>query len=169
MPRTNDQIRAKEVRLVDNEGTMVGIVPLEEAKSKAEEAELDLIEVSPKAEPPVCKILDFGKYRYEAKKRANEAKKKQKVTHLKEIKFRPNIGKNDFENKLKHIVKFVEAGDKVKISLRFRGREIVHDDIGQELFDRIIEATQDKAKLEVKPKMEGKQMMMILAPVSSKK
>jgi translation initiation factor IF-3 len=147
---------------------MVGIVSLYEALSKAEKASLDLVEISPQAEPPVCKMMDFGKFKYEAKKKSQEAKKKQKVTSIKEVKFRPNIGQNDFDVKVRSIIKFVENGDKVKVSLWFKGREIVHNELGMQLFNKIIDATAEYAKVESEPKMEGKQMMMMLAPGGTK-
>ncbi len=141
---------------------MVGIVSFPEALSAAINVGLDLVEISPQADPPVCKILDFGKFKYEAKKKIQEAKKKQKVIVLKEIKFRPNIGIGDFEVKMRSIIKFLDEGDKVKISLTFKGREIVHNDIAMTLFKRIIEAAGEHAKLELEPKLEGRQMMMIM-------
>jgi translation initiation factor IF-3 len=143
---------------------MVGVVPLVEALRRAEVARLDLVEISPQAEPPVCKILDFGKYKYDIKKRLQDSRKKQKVVSLKEVKFRPNIGQNDFEVKMRSIEKFLNEGDKVKVSLWFRGREMAHAEIGRQLFDRILEAVGENAKLELAPKMEGKQIMMILVP-----
>ncbi len=163
-PRANREIRSQQVRLVDENGEMVGVVRIDEALRRVDSAGLDLVEISPQAEPPVCKILDFGKFKYEAKKRTNDAKKKQKITVLKEVKFRPNIGQNDFEVKVRHIEKFLSEGDKVKISLWFKGREIVHNELGMQLFQRIIAAVGENAKLELEPKMEGKQMMMIMVP-----
>lgn len=143
---------------------MVGIVSFPEALSAAINVGLDLVEISPQADPPVCKILDFGKFKYEAKKKIQEAKKKQKVIVLKEIKFRPNIGIGDFDVKMRSILKFLDEGDKVKISLTFKGREIVHNDIAMTLFKRIILAAGEHAKLELEPKLEGRQMMMIMVP-----
>ncbi|MEY3197168.1 MAG: Translation initiation factor [Pseudomonadota bacterium] len=163
-PKANRDIRAREVRLVGADGEMIGVVSIEEAMRKASEAGLDLVEISPQAEPPVCKILDFGKYKYESKKRLQDSKKKQKVVVLKEVKFRPNIGQHDFDIKVRHIEKFLAEGDKVKVSLWFRGREIVHNEIGAELFKRIIEVVGDKSKLELEPRLEGKQIMMIMVP-----
>lgn len=160
-PRANREITADQVRLVAENGDMIGVVSLADAFSMAEKAKLDLVEISPQSKPPVCKILDFGKYKYESKKRNQDAKKKQKTISLKEIKFRPNIGQNDFDVKLKKIIKFLEGGDKVKVSLWFRGREMAHTDVGKELFGRVIEAVGDNGKLELEPKMEGKQMMMV--------
>ncbi len=163
-PKANKEIKAKEVRFVDENGDMIGVMSIQDALSRAERAGLDLVEISPQAEPPVCKLLDFGKFKYEAKKKVQEAKKKQKVTGIKEMKFRPNIGLSDFDVKVRNIIKFLEQGDKVKVSLWFKGREIVHNELGLQLFHRIIEATTEVAKVEVDPKMEGKQMMMMLAP-----
>ena len=162
-PKANREIRAQSVRLVGADGAMIGVVTLSEALSAALTAGLDLVEISPQAEPPVCKILDFGKFKYEAKKKSHDAKKKQRTVVLKEMKFRPNIGVGDFDVKLRNIIKFLDEGDKVKISLQFKGREIVHNEIAKELFARIIEAVGDKAKLELEPKLEGKQMMMVMS------
>ncbi len=160
----NREIKAMQVRLVGADGEMVGVVKLYEALAAAAQANLDLVEISPQAEPPVCKIMDFGKYKYESKKRIQESRKKQKVVSVKEIKFRPNIGQGDFEVKLRSIKKFIEAGDKVRISLWFRGREIVHSEIGMSLFEKITSSLEDIAKVELEPKMEGKQILMILVP-----
>jgi len=163
-PRANREIKSMQVRLIDEDGNMLGVVSIREAIEKAERAGLDLVEISPNAEPPVCKILDFGKYKYETKKRVQDAKKKQKVVILKEMKFKPNIGKGDFDVKIRKIKEFLEEGDKVKISLWFKGREIVHNEIGMRLFERIISSLGDAAKLEFEPKMEGKQIMMVVVP-----
>jgi translation initiation factor IF-3 len=141
---------------------MIGVVSLEVAMKKAVEKNLDLVEMSPQAEPPVCKILDFGKFKYEAKKKANEARKKQKIVELKEIKLRPNIGQNDYEVKLRSVIKFISDGDKVKITLRFRGREMAHQDIGLNLLQRLQQDVIDIAKAELPPKLDKKQMLMIL-------
>ena len=143
---------------------MIGVVSLQEAVAKASAAGLDLVEISPTAEPPVCKILDFSRYKYDAKKRQQEAKKKQKKIVLKEMKFKVNIGSGDFNVKMVKIRKFLETGDKVKVSLWFKGREIVHKDKGQVIFDKIIEALGDIAKIDMDPKMEGKQIIMVLSP-----
>lgn len=164
LPKANRDIRAKEVRLVGVDGEMLGIMSIFDALKQAEIAALDLVEISPQAEPPVCKIMDYGRFKYESKKKMQESRKKQKVIALKEVKFRPNIGQHDFEIKVRHINKFLSAGDKVKVSLWFRGREIVHNEIGKVLFQRIIESVGESAKLELEPKMEGKQMMMIMVP-----
>ncbi|MES2215401.1 MAG: translation initiation factor IF-3 [Pseudomonadota bacterium] len=163
-PRANKEIRAAQVRLVDEQGEMLGIVRLDEALLAAAKVSLDLVEISPQAEPPVCKIMDFGKYKYESKKRLQDSRKKQKTISIKEIKFRPNIGQGDFNIKVRNIRKFLEEGDKVRISLWFRGREIVHNELGMQVFQRILVELEDIAKTELEPKMEGKQMLMILVP-----
>lgn len=166
--RINDQIRSSQVRLVDAEGNMVGVVSLEEALHAAEKAGLDLVEVSPGASPPVCKILNYGKFKYEAQKKANEARKKQKVVQIKEIKIRPTIDTHDFEIKMKKVHEFLQEGDKVKITIRFRGREMMYRDQGALRMEQIKELTKDVAKVEFAPRMEGSQMMMILGPAAGK-
>ena len=153
-----------QVRLVGEDGEMIGVVAIDDALKQARAKSLDLVEISPQAEPPVCKIMDFGKYKYDQKKRAQEAKSKQKAASLKEVKFRPNIGQNDFEVKLRQMRKFLEAGDKVKVTLRFKGREVVHNDVGMNLFARIQEELVDIAKTDIEPKLEGKQILMMLIP-----
>jgi translation initiation factor IF-3 len=163
-PKANREITAPKVRLVDDEGEMIGVVTLQEALKLALEKGLDLVEISPNADPPVCKILDFGKFKYEAKKKAQEAKKKQKVVEIKEIKIRPNIGQNDYDVKMRSMQKFLAEGDKVKITLRFKGREITHQEIAFKLFDQIKEDLQELCKIETSPRMEGRQMLMIIAP-----
>jgi translation initiation factor IF-3 len=163
----NDQITSQEVRLVDQDGEMVGVMNIEEALQAAEDAGLDLVEVSPGAKPPVCKILDYGKYKYEAQKKANEAKKKQKVIQIKEIKMRPTIDTHDFEIKMRKVREFLEKGDKVKITIRFRGREMMHKDRGAARMEQIRELLAEEAKVEFHPKMEGMQMLMILSPAMS--
>ena len=153
------------MRLIDENGDMIGVVSISEALNAAKAVDLDLVEISPNAEPPVCKILDFGKYKYEIKKKTNDAKKKQKTVELKEIKIRPNIGQNDYDVKLRNIDKFLKEGNKVKISLRFKGREITHADIGMKLFDKIKEDVFEICKIEFGPKLESnKSILMILAP-----
>jgi translation initiation factor IF-3 len=147
---------------------MLGIVDIEEALAVALRAGLDLVEISPNAEPPVCKVLDFGKFKYESKRRLIESRKKQKVTVVKEMKFKPNIGQGDFETKLRKIKEFIEEGDKVKISLWFRGREIVHSEIGMKLFERILEGLGEDVKVESEPRLEGKQITMMIAPAAQK-
>ena len=151
------------MRLVDENGEMVGVVSLREALSRASSVNLDLVEVSPDAKPPVCKILDFNRFRYESKKRLHDAKKKQVKVSLKEMKFKVNIGPGDFDVKVTKIRKFIESGNKVKVSLWFKGREIVHKDKGMEVFSRIIENLGELAKMEQSPKMEGKQIIMMLS------
>lgn len=143
---------------------MVGVVSLREGLEMAAEVGLDLVEVSPNAEPPVCKILDYGKYKYEAQKKKAEARKKQKVIEVKEIKLRPNIDDNDYDVKMRAMRKFIEDGDKVKVTLRFRGREMAHQDLGMKVLDRVRENLDDLAKVEQHPKMEGRQMVMVMAP-----
>jgi len=143
---------------------MIGVVSLDEAMRQAKDAGLDLVEISPTAEPPVCKILDFSRYKYDAKKKLQEAKKKQKKTALKEMKFKVNIGQGDFDVKMNKIRGFLEEGDKVKISLWFKGREIVHRDKGDELFAKIIAGLEGLAKIDAEPKMEGKQIIMVVSP-----
>jgi translation initiation factor IF-3 len=152
------------VRLVDANGEMVGVVSLRDALIAAEEAGLDLVEVSPNADPPVCKILDYGKFKYEAQKKANEARKKQKVIEVKEIKLRPGIDEHDYEIKMRNVKRFLEEGDKVKITLRFRGREMAHQDLGMNVLVRVRDEVEELAKVEQMPKLEGRQMVMILAP-----
>ena len=163
-PRTNRDIRARTIRLIDENGEMIGIVGVFEGLRLAEEAGLDLVEVSPNAEPPVCKILDAGKYKYELQKRANEAKKKQKVIEIKEIKLRPNIGQHDYEIKMRQVKSFLEDGDKVKLTLRFRGREMAHQDIGYQLLQRAHRDIEEIAKVEQMPRLEGKMMVMMVSP-----
>jgi len=166
-PRINSDIRADEVRLVDSEGNMKGVVKIDEALKLAEEEGLDLVEVSPNAEPPVCKILDYGKYKYEQQKKANEARKKQKTVDVKEVKMSPRIEKNDYDVKMRNATRFLKSGNKVKVSMRFRGREMAHQDIGRDLFAQMIEELGELATVELKPKFEGRQMIMILAPAST--
>ena len=163
-PRANERIRVPQVRLIDHNGDNHGIVDTDEARRIAEEAGLDLVEVSPSADPPVCKVLDYGKYKYEAQKKANAARKKQKTQDVKEIKMRPGIDTHDYETKMKAANKFLDAGDKVKFTLRFRGREMAHQDIGMNILKQVEEDLVDVAKTEAKPKMEGRQMVMVVAP-----
>ena len=163
-PRVNHQINVPQVRLVREDGTMVGVVPTREAISMAADAGLDLVEVSPNATPPVCKILDFGKFKYEEQKRKNEARKKQKVIEVKEIKLRPGIDTHDYDVKMRSIHRFLEEGDKVKVTMRFRGREMAHGELGMAVLRRVQEQTAEMAKIEAHPRMEGRQMLMVLAP-----
>ncbi len=157
-------ITSPQVRLVDENGEQVGVVAIADALRRAEDAGLDLMEVSPNADPPVCKILDYGRFRYEAQKKKNEARKKQKVIEVKEIKMRPNIDTHDYEVKMRAIHRFIDDGDKVKVTMRFRGREMVHQDLGKQVLDRVREEMEEKAKVEQFPKIEGRQMTMVMAP-----
>ncbi len=163
-PRINRQINIPSVRLVDHNGNMVGVVATAEAIKMAEAVGLDLVEVSPAASPPVCKILDYGKYKYEVQKKAHEARRKQKVIVVKEIKLRPTIDKHDLEIKMRHVLEFIEEGDKVRISMRFRGREMDHMNIGYQVLDRIQEQLKEIAKIESAPRSEGKQIVMLVGP-----
>jgi translation initiation factor IF-3 len=163
-PRINREIRAREVQLIDSEGKNHGAVPLVAALEMAEAAGLDLVEIAPNSEPPVCKILDYGKYRFLEQKKAAEARKKQKIVEVKEIKLRPGIDEHDYDVKMKAVRRFFEEGDKVKVTLRFRGREIAHQDIGYRLLTRVKAETASLAKVELEPSMEGRQMIMVLAP-----
>ncbi len=160
----NGSIRAQQVRCIDPDGVQLGVLDTREAILKAEEFGLDLVEVQPNVDPPVCKILDYGKYKYEAQKRANEARKKQKIIEVKEIKLRPNIDEHDYQVKMRNVVKFLSGGDKVKVTLRFRGREMAHQELGANVLTRVREETEEIAKIEAMPKMEGRQMIMVLAP-----
>ena len=162
--RINEMINSRSVRCIDPDGEQLGILSIDEAMNKAEELGLDLVELQPNADPPVCKILDYGKHKYQAQKRANEARKKQKIIEVKEIKLRPNIDQHDYQVKMKAVRKFIDGGDKVKITLRFRGREMAHVELGTDLLSRVQEDIDDFAKIESMPKMEGRQMTMILAP-----
>jgi translation initiation factor IF-3 len=162
--RINDRIEVPEVLLIDEAGNMVGVVPLAEALERAENAGLDLVEVSPSADPPVCKILDYGKFKYETQKKANAARKKQRVIEVKEIKMRPNIDDNDYNIKMRKIYQFLGEGDKVKVTLRFRGRELAHQDLAMNLLTRLRDEVGEQAKIEQFPRMEGRQMVMIMAP-----
>jgi translation initiation factor IF-3 len=166
-PRVNQHIRVPEVRLIDENGEMIGVVTVDEGIRRARAVGLDLVEISPTAKPPVCKILDYGKYKYEQQKKAHEAKKKQKIVHIKEVKLRPNIDTHDLEIKLKQVVKFLDAGDKVKITLRFRGREMAHQEIGMRLLDKVKEQLADKIRIEHQPSFEGRQVIMVVAPAKS--
>tara|TARA_B100000029_G_scaffold501790_1_gene575927 strand:+ start:457 stop:975 length:519 start_codon:yes stop_codon:yes gene_type:complete len=163
-PRVNDMIDVPEVRLIDHNGENVGVVSFENALEMAEQAELDLVELSPNASPPVCKILDFGKYKYEAQKKANVARKKQKTIEVKEIKMRPGIETHDYDVKMRSIQRFITDGDKVKVTLRFRGREMVHQDRGMNVLQRVREDLDEIAKVEQFPKMEGRLLTMVVAP-----
>lgn len=162
----NEGIIADEIRLIDAEGNALGVMSVKEGLMKAEEAGLDLVEVSPNAAPPVCKILDYGKYKYEQQKKASEARKKQKVTDVKEVKIRPGIEKHDYDVKMRNARRFLEKGDKVKVTMRFRGREMAHKDIGFDLLKRMQDELADVGKVDLQPKMEGRQVIMVLSAVS---
>jgi len=163
-PRINGQIRNESIRLIDAKGGMIGVVAVREALRQAEAAGLDLVEISPNAEPPVCKIMDYGKYKYEAQKKAAEQRKKQKVIVVKEIKLRPTIDKHDLDVKIRAVHGFIEDGDKVKFTLKFRGREIAHQEFGYKVLDQIKAELGDSVKVEIHPRMEGRQMVMMVAP-----
>ena len=162
-PRVNERIIADEIRLVGDDGEMIGVVSVEEGLKKADEAGLDLVEVSPNAKPPVCKILDYGKYKYEEQKKAAEARKKQKTVDVKEVKIRPGIEEHDYQVKMRNARKFLTNGDKVKVTMRFRGREMAHQHIGMDLLKRMIEELADVGKVDLEPKMEGRQIIMVLS------
>jgi translation initiation factor IF-3 len=163
-PRINDQIESPTVRLIDQRGEMVGVVSLHQGLQMAYDAGLDLVEVSPNASPPVCKLLEFGKFKYEQQKKQNEQRKKQKVIQVKEIKMRPGIDDHDYDVKKRAMLRFLEEGDKVKITLRFRGREMVHQELGAQVLDRVKADLGELAKVEAQPRMEGRQMTMVVAP-----
>ncbi len=163
-PRVNEDIRSPQVRLIDEEGEMQGVMTAREAIQRAYSVGLDLLEISPNADPPVVKILDFGKFKYEQQKKRNEAKKKQKVIEIKEIKVRPNIDENDYQVKMRAMKSFIDEGDKVKVTLRFRGREMAHQDIGIRVLERIRAELDPLTKVEQMPKMENRQMVMVLSP-----
>jgi translation initiation factor IF-3 len=163
-PRINDEIRVPQVQLVDQTGENRGIVDTEEARQLAEEAGLDLVEIAPNSQPPVAKILDYGKYKFQAQKKAAEARKKQKTVEVKEIKMRPSIDTHDYDVKMKAARRFLDEGDKVKMTLRFRGREMAHQELGLQLLFRVRDDLTEMAKVEAEPKLEGRQMIMILAP-----
>jgi translation initiation factor IF-3 len=167
-PAINGEIRAREVRLVDQDGKQAGIVPLRDALAAAEAVELDLVELVPDAEPPVCRIMDYGKYVFEQKQQKKEAKKKQHQVQIKEIKLRPGTEDADYQVKLRAVIRFLEDGDKAKITLRFRGREMAHQDIGARVLERLKADLEELAQVEQMPKMEGRQMVMVLAPKKKK-
>ena len=163
-PRTNQDIRVPRVLLIDQNGEKQGEMPTSAALEAAEEAGLDLVEIVPNANPPVCKIMDYGKFRFQEQKKKNEARKRQKVVELKEIKLRPNIDTHDYDVKAKAMHRFFDEGDKVKVTLRFRGREMAHPELGMKLLNKVQEDFDEVAKVEYAPRMEGRQMIMILAP-----
>jgi len=163
--RRNERIRIPKVRVVDDDGEQLGVMATRDALDRAREKGLDLVEVAPNADPPVCKIMDYGKFKYQQQKKLQEAKKKQTVIKIKEVKFRPKTDEHDYQTKLKKIVRFLEGGDRCKVTIFFRGREIVHKDRGLAMLERVVEDTQDLAKVESKPMSEGRTMTMMLAPV----
>lgn len=165
-PRVNERIRCPEIRLIGAEGENIGVVTPEQGRELAEQAGLDLVEISPNAAPPVCKIMDFGKFKYETQKREAEARKNQKTIEVKEVKFRPNTDTHDYEVKMRNVVRFLTSGDKVKITLRFRGREMAHQNLGRELLERVAEDVKEIGKIENMPKMEGRQMIMMIGPLT---
>tara|TARA_B100000963_G_scaffold359652_1_gene387594 strand:- start:131 stop:676 length:546 start_codon:yes stop_codon:yes gene_type:complete len=164
-PKFNERIRALDVQVINSDGQNLGAMPLNKAIELAKQEGLDLIEISPNANPPVCKIMDMGKYKYDLQKKANLAKKKQKTVSLKEIKLRPGTETHDYNFKIKNAKKFITKGDKVKFTVKFKGREMQHTELGKDLMDKIIEETKDIAKIESKPKFEGRQMVMIIQPI----
>ncbi len=163
-PRVNEDIRVPQVRLIDQDGEMVGVMSARDALMRAYDAGLDLLEISPNAVPPVVKILDYGKYKYEQQKKANEARKKQKIVEIKEVKVRPNIDDHDYDVKMRAMKSFIGEGDKVKVTLRFRGREMAHQDLGIRVLERIRNELGETIKVEQMPRLENRQMIMVLAP-----
>ena len=163
-PRMNEAIRAREVRLIDENGQNVGVVSKQDAQDRATAAGLDLVEISPDADPPVAKILDYGKFKYQEQKKAAEARKRQKIVEIKEIKMRPSIDDHDYDVKMRSMRRFFDEGDKVKITLRFRGRELAHQELGYQLLQRVKTDIETLAKVESEPRLEGRQMVMVLAP-----
>ncbi|MEE2860640.1 MAG: translation initiation factor IF-3 [Paracoccus sp. (in: a-proteobacteria)] len=163
-PRVNERIRVAEIRLIGPEGENVGVVPPSVGLQMAQDAGLDLVEISPNATPPVCKVMDLGKFKYEQQKREAEARKKQKIIEVKEIKFRPGTDIHDYDVKMRSVMKFLEGGDKVKVTLRFRGREMAHQDLGLELLNRVKDDVGEAGKVESMPKLEGRQMVMMISP-----
>ena len=166
--RINEEIRAREVRVIGSDGEQLGIMSGREAQQLAYEKHLDLVEIAPTAKPPVCRIMDYGKYRYEQQKREKESRKKQKTFDIKEVKLRPGIEEHDFNVKYKNAVRFLEDGDKVKVTIMFRGRELSHPELGEVLLNKMAEQLKDTAVVERQPKLEGKNMIMIVAPKPSK-
>jgi translation initiation factor IF-3 len=167
-PRVNEQIRLSPVRLIDTDGAQLGVVPVDEAMSRARDKGMDLVEVAPNARPPVCRIMDYGRYKYEQAKAEREARRKQHVTQMKEIKMRPNIEEHDFEFKTRHIKRFLADRDKVKVTIMFRGREMAHTENGKEVLDDVVEEIGDLAIVEQQARLEGRNMFLILAPNSKK-
>ncbi|MDX2264301.1 MAG: translation initiation factor IF-3 [Hyphomicrobiales bacterium] len=163
-PRVNDDITAREVQLINETGENVGVVAKRDALMRAADAGLDLVEISPNATPPVCKIMDYGKHKFQAQKKAADARKRQKVIEVKEIRLRPNIDDHDYDVKMRSIKRFFEEGDKVKVLMRFRGREMAHQEIGMQLLMKVRAETEPLAKVEMEPRLEGRQMVMVLSP-----
>ncbi|MEE9289896.1 MAG: translation initiation factor IF-3 [Alphaproteobacteria bacterium] len=163
-PRVNQDIVAESIRVVGEDGEMLGVMGVEDALDKADALALDLVEISPNSDPPVCKILDYGKFKYQAQKKAAEARKKQKTIDVKEIKMRPSIERHDYDVKMRAINKFLDEGDKVKVTIRVRGRESLHQELGMQMLERVRGELEEKAKVEALPKMEGRQMVMVVAP-----
>ena len=164
-PRTNERIRSLDVQVINSTGENLGVLPIKKAIEAAKAEGLDLIEISPNANPPVCKIMDIGKYKYDLQKKANKAKKNQRISNLKELKLRPGTEVHDYNFKIKNAKKFIAKGNKVKFTVKFKGREMQHTDLGKALMDKIIDETKDIAKVESKPKFEGRQMVMIIQPL----
>jgi translation initiation factor IF-3 len=167
--RINREIRAREVRVIDSEGKQLGVLPLVEALRQAATVELDLVEVSSKTDPPVCRIMDYGKFKYQQSKKAHDAKKKQAVVHIKEVKLRPKTGEHDFQFKVKHIERFLKEGDKIKVTVVFRGREIAFPDHGRNMLKRVQELLKESGKVEQDPRFEGRNFVMIVAPLQGQK
>jgi len=163
-PRYNERIRAREVRLVDADGSQVGIVSIEDALRRAQSRELDLVEVAPQATPPVCRIMDYGKFRYEESQRIKESRRKTVQITMKEVKFRPKIGKGDFDTKVRHMIEFLEEGHKVKVTLQFRGREVAHPELGSKILDAVLQQLDGLAKVDTHARLEGRNMTMVLSP-----
>lgn len=166
-PRINGRIRSPEIRLIGAEGENHGVVTPDRALELAADVGLDLVEISPNAAPPVCKIMDFGKFKYEQQKKESEARKKQKTIEVKEVKFRPNTDTHDYDVKMRNVMRFLEGGDKVKVTLRFRGREMAHQELGRQLLDRVATDVEGNGRIENMPKMEGRQMVMMIGPVKT--
>ena len=166
--RINGEINAREVRLIGTDGEIIGVMSGREAMKLAEEADTDLVEISPNATPPVCRLMDYGKFKFQEQKKAAEARAKQKVIQVKEIKFRPGTDENDYQVKMRNIKRFIEDGDKVKITLRFRGREMAHQEIGMRLLERVRDEMGELIQVEYMPKLEGRQMVMMIAPARKK-
>lgn len=165
--RVNEQIRISPIRLIDDEGEQVGIVSLDDARERAADKGLDLVEVAPEARPPVCKLMDYGKFKYEAARAAREARKKQHTIQVKEVKFRPGIEDHDYDFKLRHAKRFIDEGNKVKLTMMFRGRQVTHPELGLEVLNRVVEELGELVKVESKPSFEGRTMSMVLAPSKS--